>query len=83
MKKRKIVQNHDELKKRVNIFQNTFGSVQFKFKPFSISNDVKSLQETSSNKRDTVMSKTFYLQKQVHYTFNSLILVTAKGLNRV
>lgn len=34
--------------------------------------------DTSSSKKDTVMSKTFYLKKQVYYTFDSLILVAEK-----
>lgn len=38
-KKDKITQNHNELKK-ANIFQNRFGSIQFKFKSISVSNDV-------------------------------------------
>lgn len=58
------------IEKKVNIFQNTFESAQLKFKPFSVSNDMKSQQETSGNKKDTVMSQAFYLQKQVCYTFS-------------
>lgn len=33
---------------------------------------------TSSSKEDAVMPKTFYFQKQMYYTFNSLILVMQK-----
>lgn len=51
MGKGKITQHHGELN-NANIFQNTFESVWFKFKPFSVSNDIKSLQEASKNKRD-------------------------------
>lgn len=39
------------IEKKSTHFQNTFESAKFKFKPFSVSNDIKSLQETSSNKK--------------------------------
>ena len=78
MKKRKIAQNSDKLKKK----QRTFSGIHLKAYSSNLNHFQYVMMLTHCRRpqaiREIVISKKFYLEKQVHFTFNSLILVTTK-----
>lgn len=77
MKKRKIAQNSDKLKKQ------TFSRIHLKAYSSNLNHFQYVMMLTHCRRpqfevREIVISKKFYLEKQVHFPFNSLILVTTK-----